>query len=167
MAGVRAPAVRETAQKLTWRPWKNGEHKLLTRYVLVSGVFGLPASIIQLQLMLWGYEALFGDYDRLMLNVLWIINFELSLTRNFLLHCAFTWGTNPTWKRFGHVHVAAVGAFIIDIVMFNVVLTLTGVILIAQVFGAASGFFCNFLYNRFRTFGAPKNAQEELPEGIV
>jgi len=153
---------------MTWRPWADGEHKLLTRYVLVSGVFGLPASIVQLQVMLWIYQVFFGDYNWLSLNILWIVNFELGLTRNFLLHCTFTWGTNPSWKRYAHVHIAAIGAFIIDIIAFNLVLTLTNIILVAQVFGAASGFLCNFLYNRFRTFGDPRGANEEqLPEAIA
>jgi putative flippase GtrA len=165
-----ATSVRDAAQKLAGGAWANGEHKLFTRYVLVSGAFGLPASIVQLQAMVWVYEAWFGDIDRIMLNVLWVFNFEFSLVRNFLLHCAFTWRTNPTRKRLAHVHVAAGGAFVIDFIAFNVVLLFTDIILIAQVFGASSGFLCNFLYNRFRTFGAPSRANEErepVPGGIV
>jgi putative flippase GtrA len=165
---VRPPTVSETLQKIAWRPWANGEHRLITRYLLVSGVFGVPASILQLQAMLWAYEAFVGDYDRLILNALWIVNFEIGLSRNFLLFCAFTWRTPPTWMRYGHAHVAAIGAFVVDITVFNLVVTLTGVVLIGQVCGAGSGFFFNFLYNRFRTFGAAEApAEKPLPEGIA
>jgi putative flippase GtrA len=152
---------------LAWRPWASAESRLLTRYVLVSGAFGLPASIIQLRLMLWGYEWAFGEYDRLILNALWIVNFELSLMRNFLLHCLISWRVKPTRRKAGHAHVAATGAFVIDIIAFNVVHILTDVLIIAQIFGASSGFFCNFLYNRFRTFGAPRKRDESMAEGGV
>jgi putative flippase GtrA len=160
--------VRGTARSFWDNAWANGEHTLLTRYIMVSGVVGLPLSIATLQVMIWGYESLIGDYNRLTLNVMWVINFELGLLRNFFLHCAFTWKTNPTRRRLAHIHVAAMGAFVIDIVAFNVVLLLTHVILIAQVIGASSGFFCNFLYNRLRTFGAPQRAADEaLVEGSI
>jgi putative flippase GtrA len=165
---LRVPAVRERLHNIAWRPWASGENTLLTRYILVGGVIGLPASIVQLQATLWTYQALLGHYDRLVLNAFWVFNFETGLIRNFLLFCAFTWRTQSTWKRFGHVHVAAIGAFIIDMTVFNVAVTLTGVVLIGQVLGAGSGFFCNFLYNRFRTFGAPEVPKEEpLSEGIA
>jgi putative flippase GtrA len=158
---------QEQARTLAGRVRSGGEHLLLTRYVLVSGAFGVPASIIQLQVMIWAYETIFGDYNRLTLNLMWILNFEFSLVRNYLLHCRFTWKTNPTRRRFVHVHVAAIGAFVIDIVAFNVVHAITGVVLIAQIFGASSGFLCNFLYNRFRTFGAPTRKDEAITEGAI
>ncbi|MEX0749304.1 MAG: GtrA family protein [Dehalococcoidia bacterium] len=161
-------SARSTAHAFWDRAWANGEHKLLTRYLLVSGAFGLPASIISLQIMIWGYESFVGDYNRLTLNAMWILNFEIGLMRNFFLHCAFTWKTNPTRKRMAHIHVAAIGAFVIDLSAFNIVLLATETILIAQVIGASSGFFCNFLYNRLRTFGAPQRAADEaLVEGSI
>lgn len=161
-------ALGNTAKRFTENAWANGEHRLLTRYVLVGGVVGVPASIVTLQAMIWAYGAVFGDYNRLALNAMWILNFELGLTRNFLLHCAFTWRTEPTRRRFAHVHVAAIGAFFMDIIAFNVVLNVTGVILIAQVIGASSGFSCNFIYNRLRTFGPPKRVADETPvEGSI
>jgi len=157
-----------TAKKFAESAWANGEHKLLTRYLLVGGVFGLPASIVTLQVMIWLYGTFIGDYNRLALNAMWIVNFEIGLTRNFLLHCAFTWRTEPTRRRFLHVHVAAIGAFFIDIIAFNVVLTMTDVILLAQVIGASSGFSCNFIYNRLRTFGPPNRVTDEAPaEGSI
>lgn len=162
MVLAAASKLQELARTLAHRARANGEHLLFTRYVLVSGVFGVPASILQLQAMIWAYEAIIGDYDRVTLNMMWILNFEIGLLRNFFLHCAFTWRTSPTWKRLAHVHVAAIGAFVIDIVAFNLVLLVTGVVLIAQVFGASSGFLCNFLYNRFRTFGAARPSDESL-----
>ena len=145
----------------------NGEHTLFTRYVLVSGVFGVPASILQLQAMILAYELVFGDYNRLTLNLMWILNFEIGLLRNFFLHCAFTWKTTPSRRRLAHVHVAAIGAFVIDIIAFNVVHAVTGIVLVAQIFGASSGFLCNFLYNRFRTFGSPRRKDETLVEGGI
>ncbi len=161
-------ALRDRVKKFTGDAWANGEHRLLTRYILVGGVFGLPASIVTLQVMIWAYGALIGDYDRLALNAMWIVNFEIGLIRNFLLHCAFTWRTEPTRRRLVHVHVAAVGAFFFDIMAFNVVLLLTDVIVLAQFIGASSGFLCNFLYNRLRTFGAPARvADETLAEGSI
>ena len=153
--------VGDAAQRFRENAWASGEHKLLTRYILVSGVFGVPASIATLQVMIWLYGSVIGDYNRLALNAMWIVNFEIGLIRNFLLHCAFTWRTEPTRKRLANMHVAAIGAFVIDIVAFNVVVTLTHVILFAQVIGASSGFLCNFLYNRLRTFGSPRLAAEE------
>lgn len=165
---LRAPTVSDTLHKIAWRPWASSEHKLITRYVIVGGVIGVPASILQLQAMLWGYHAVLGHYDRLILNAFWIINFEVGLTRNFLLFCAFTWRTQPSWKRYGNVHVAAIGGFIFDFTVFNIVVAVTGVVLFGQVCGAGSGFFFNFLYNRFRTFGAPESVKEEpLPEVIA
>jgi putative flippase GtrA len=158
----------DAAKRFTDGARANGEHKLLTRYVLVGGVVGVPASIVTLQVMIWAYGALIGDYNRIALNAMWIINFEIGLTRNFLLHCAFTWRTEPTRRRLFHVHVAAVGAFFIDIIAFNVVVSMTGMILLAQVIGASSGFSCNFIYNRLRTFGPPKQVAEEAPaEGSI
>lgn len=163
-------AARDVARSFWDNAWANGEHKLLTRYIMVSGVVGLPLSIITLQAMIWAYQAIVGDYTRLTLNGMWVVNFELGLLRNFFLHCAFTWKTNPTRRRLAHIHVAAIGAFLIDFAAFNIVLLLTEVILIAQVVGASSGFFCNFLYNRLRTFGSPQRAataDEALVEGSI
>jgi putative flippase GtrA len=169
--GISATAstLRGRARDFTGRARANGEHALFTRYVLVSGVFGLPASIIQLRLMLIAYHALIGDHNFWTLNAMWIANFELGLVRNFLLHCAVTWRTEPTLRRLGHMHVAAIGAFVIDIIAFNATLWLTGVIIIAQFVGASSGFGCNFLYNRLRTFGAPRTSTQEdaLTEGGI
>jgi len=161
---------RDVARNFWDNAWANGEHKLLTRYIAVSGAFGLPASIITLQLMVWAYEAAIGDYNRLTLNAMWVVNFEIGLLRNFILHCLITWRTEPTWRRLGHIHVAAIGAFFIDIVAFNIVYWFTEVLIIAQVIGASSGFFCNFLYNRLRTFGSPQRAataDEALVEGSI
>ena len=158
----------DSAHRFRENAWANGEHTLFTRYVLVGGVFGVPASIVTLQAMIWAYGTLFGDYSRIALNAMWVLNFEVGLIRNFLLHCAFTWRTEPTRRRFVHVHVAAIGAFFMDIVAFNVVLSVTGVILIAQVLGASSGFSFNFIYNRLRTFGPAKRVVDEAPaEGSI
>jgi putative flippase GtrA len=158
--------LRQSVRTATERAWANGEHKLLTRYILVSGVIGAPLSILTLQVMIFLYHSFIGDFDRLTLNLMWIINFEIGLLRNFVLHCAFTWKTNPTRTRLAHVHVAAIGAFVIDIAAFNIVLFFTDIILIAQVFGGSSGFFCNFLYNRIRTFGAPPATRIERADAL-
>ena len=125
---------------------------LLVRYGLVAGALGVPASIAQLAVLLWAYEAAVGDYGWLALNALWLVNFEIGLLRNFVLHCAYTWHMEPTWGRVRHAHVAAAGALIIDIIAFNVVVLTTDIIPLAQVFGAGSGFLFNFGYNKFKTF---------------
>ena len=63
-----------------------------------------------------------------------------------------------------HAHVAATGAFVIDILAFNVVHRTTGIVPLAQLFGAGSGFVFNFLYNKMRTFSAPtEHRVEEVP----
>jgi putative flippase GtrA len=125
---------------------------LLIRYILVAGVLGVPASILQLATMLYLYRAFVGHYNSLELNLMWILNFELSLLRNFGLHCLYTWRMRPTWRRLYHGHVAAAGAFVIDIIVFNFVVFMTGVVPLAQLSGACSGFVLNFAYNKFKTF---------------
>lgn len=132
---------------------------LMVRYVLVSGAFGVPASIGQLALMLLVYRSVLGDYGFLALNAMWIANFELGLMRNYLLHCAYTWGMRPTWGRTRDAHVAAIGAFLVDIVVFNSIVFATGIVPLAQLVGAGSGFGFNFTFNRFKTFArAPGEA---------
>jgi putative flippase GtrA len=128
------------------------QRPLLVRYILVSGVVGVPASILQLTLMLFLYRAFFGEYTRLELNLMWVLNFELSLLRNFGLHCLYTWRMRPTWRRLYHAHIAATGAFVIDILVFNAVVFVSGIVPLAQLCGACSGFALNFTYNRFKTF---------------
>jgi putative flippase GtrA len=128
------------------------QQPLLARYILVSGVVGVPASILQLTFMLFLYRAFFGEYTRWELNLMWVLNFELSLLRNFGLHCLYTWRMRPTWRRLYHGHIAAVGAFVVDIIVFNVVVQLSGILPLAQLSGASSGFALNFTYNRFKTF---------------
>lgn len=150
-----------------WRSLAGPEPLLFVRYVLVSGVLGVPLSIVTLWGMIWAYEQVFGDYNWLTLNILFLLNFELGLTRNFLLHCAFTWRLLPSWRRYRHAHVAAVGALAIDIVMFNVVLHATGILFVAQIFSAGSGFAFNFLYNRFKTFSRPKRPEVMAEEAAV
>ncbi|MGA2284863.1 MAG: GtrA family protein [Dehalococcoidia bacterium] len=135
-----------------WRLILSLQQPLLVRYVLVSGVVGLPASILQLALLLFLYRVFFGPYSTLQLNLMWIINFELGLLRNFGCHCLYTWRMRPTWRRLWHAHVAAVGAFVIDIIVFNVIVFVTGIIPLAQLFGAGSGFAVNFTYNKLKTF---------------
>ena len=54
----------------------------------MSGVFGVPASIAQLTVMLFLYRHLVGPYGFIALNALWVLNFEMSLVRNFLLSIA-------------------------------------------------------------------------------
>ena len=65
------------------------EPLLFMRYVLVSGVVGVPALSSR-----WGhdlaYEQVFGDYNWLTLNILFSSTSSFGLTRKFLLHCAFT-----------------------------------------------------------------------------
>jgi putative flippase GtrA len=125
---------------------------LLVRYILVSGVLGVPASILQLSAMLYIYRAFLGHYNSLELNLMWVLNFEIGLLRNFGLHCLYTWRMRPTWRRVRHAHIAAVGAFVIDISVFNMVVLVTGVVPLAQLFGASSGFVFNFAYNKLKTF---------------
>ena len=125
---------------------------LLVRYILVSGVLGVPTSILQLTAMLYLYRTFVGQYNSLELNLMWVLNFELGLLRNFGLHCLYTWRMRPTWRRLHHAHIAATGAFVIDIIAFNVVVLVTGVIPLAQLFGASSGFVFNFAYNKVKTF---------------
>ncbi len=124
----------------------------LVRYVLVGGVIGVPASILQLTGILYLYRSAAGHYSHLELNAIWLINFELSLLRNFGLHCAYTWRMRPTWRRLQHAHVAATGAFLIDMLTFNAVVIVTGIVPLAQLFGAGSGFGFNFAYNQRKTF---------------
>jgi len=128
------------------------QRPLLVRYILVSGVLGVPASILQLALMLFLYRTLFGGYTRIELNLMWILNFELGLLRNFGLHCLYTWRMRPTWRRLYHAHIAAIGAFVIDIVAFNAVVFVSGIVPLAQLCAACSGSALNFTYNRFKTF---------------
>jgi putative flippase GtrA len=125
---------------------------LIVRYGIVSGALGLPASIAQLMLLIFAYQALVGHVGPLALNALWLVNFEIGLLRNFLLHCWYSWGIPPTWTRVRHAHVAATGALIVDLVAFNLVVMTTHIIPLAQLFGASSGFLVNFLYNKFKTF---------------
>jgi hypothetical protein len=128
------------------------------RYIIVSGVIGVPLSIATLQAMVFIYKYFSGgDIGRIPLNGLWLLNFEIGLTRNFLGFCFYTWRTKPTRRQFQHIHVAAIGALVIDIVAFNVVYHVTGVLLIAQVFGASSGFFLNFAYNNLLTFAGVRH----------
>lgn len=170
MPGLRLPSLLDS-QVVVPAPRRDGalgrvvafladRPPLLVRYVLVSGVIGVSASIVQLWLMVWLYQAIVGNYNHLELNALWLINFEVGLLRNFGLHCAYTWRMPPTSERLKHAHVAATGAFVIDIICFNVVVALTGIIPLAQLLGAGSGFFFNFGYNKLKTFqrlnsGAP------------
>ncbi len=133
---------------------------LILRYVLVAGVIGVPASVLQLAVILSLYGHLVGSYGTLTLNALWLVNFELGLLRNFGLHCLYTWKTAPSRRRLWHGHVAAAGALVIDMAAFNLVVFLTGIIPLAQVFGAGSGFGFNFLYNKLKTFALPSVAQE-------
>jgi putative flippase GtrA len=58
----------------------------------------------------------------------------------------------PTWRRTYHAHVAAMGAFVIDIIVFNGVLFMSGILPLAQLCGASSGSALNFVYNQFKTF---------------
>ncbi len=125
---------------------------LLVRYVLVTGALGLPASILQLAILLWLYRHFVGAYGTIELNGMWVLNFELGLVRNFLLLCAYTWSARPTWRRLQHAHVAAAGAFVIDIIAFNAIVFVTGIVPLAQFFGAGSGFLFNFGYNKLKTF---------------
>jgi len=135
---------------------------LPVKYVTVSGVIGVPLSILQLQIMLAIYRYFAGENPNIIvLNALWLINFELGLSRNFLGHCWYSWGMPPTRRRWGHAHVAALGALVIDLIAFNLVYLLTDVILAAQIVGAGAGFFCNFLYNKFMTFAHAKPVTEE------
>ena len=150
-----------------WRSILGPEPLLFVRYVLVSGVIGVPLSIVTLWGMIWVYKHFFGDYNWLTLNVLFLLNFELGLTRNFLLHCGFTWRLMPSWRRYRHAHVAAVGALAIDIGMFNIVLHTTGILFVAQIFSAGSGFAFNFLYNRMKTFSRPKLTETMAEEAAV
>jgi putative flippase GtrA len=125
---------------------------LTVRYILVSGVLGVPASILTLGATLYLYRTFVGQYNSFELNVMWVFNFELGLLRNFGLHCLYTWRMRPTWRRLYHAHVAAAGAFIIDIIVFNTVVSVSGVVPLAQLTGASSGFVFNFSYNKLKTF---------------
>jgi len=118
----------------------------------VSAVIGLPASILQLWILVRIYTAVFGGYNFFSLNAMAILNFEISVMRNYAGHCAFTWRMKPTWHRWRHLHVAAIGAFVISLSMFNFVYHMTDFIPLAQLCGAASGFTLNFGYNKFKTF---------------
>ena len=129
------------------------------RYVLVTGVIGLPASILQLMALIWAYGAATGHVNVIELNALWLINFEMGLLRNYALHCLFTWQTPPTWQRTRHAHVAASGAIVIDIIAFNAVVFSTGIIPLAQLFGAGSGFVFNYGYNSLKTFARTRATQ--------
>jgi putative flippase GtrA len=152
---VTAEAVgtrRARVLDLPTRLLKNSEARLTARYLLVSAVIGLPASIAQLWLMVHVYTALFGGYSFWSLNAMAIINFEISVLRNYAGHCLFTWRMKPTWHRARHLHVAAIGAFVISLGMFNFVYHMTDFIPLAQLCGAASGFTLNFGYNKFKTF---------------
>jgi putative flippase GtrA len=122
------------------------------RYIFVAGVIGLPASILQLMALIWAYGGLTGHVGTIELNVLWLINFEMGLLRNFALHCLFTWNQRPTWSMTRHAHVAASGAIVIDLIAFNLVVFATGIIPLAQLAGATSGFAFNYTYNSLKTF---------------
>jgi putative flippase GtrA len=130
------------------------DRMLALRYVLVAGVVGVPASMLQLTAMLFLYGRFVGDYGTLVLNALWLLNFEIGLLRNFAFHCGYTWRMSPTWARLRHAHVAALGALLIDLAAFNVVVFLTGILPLAQLFGAGSAFGFNFAYNRIKTFAS-------------
>jgi putative flippase GtrA len=147
-AGARRTGVLELPSRL----FKNTEARLTARYLLVSAVIGLPASIVQLAIMVHVYTALFGGYNTLELNAMAVINFEISVLRNYAGHCLFTWRMKPTWHRARHLHVAAIGAFVISLSMFNFVYHMTDFIALAQLCGSASGFTLNFGYNKFKTF---------------
>ena len=122
------------------------------RYIVVSAIVGLPASILQLMALVWVYGLFIGNVSTIELNALWIVNFEMGLLRNYALHCVFTWRTPPTWQRTRHAHVAASGAILIDLVAFNAVVYATGIIPLAQLAGAGTGFLFNFTYNSLKTF---------------
>ena len=141
-----ADTLRRFARKL------DTDRMLPIRYGLTAGVIGVPGSILQLWAMLFIWEAIFGGYSTLTLNALWLLNFEIGLFRNFALHCAYTWKMKPTWGRLRHAHIAAIGALVIDLAAFNIVVYTSGIVLLAQVFGAGSGFGFNFGYNKLRTF---------------
>lgn len=137
-----------------WRAlWDLGQKPpLMARYVLVSGAIGVPGAIVQLWAMRWIYTWAFGGVNTIELNALWILNFEIGLVRNFLMHCFYTWGLPPTRERVRHAHVAAIGAIIIDLIAFNAVVQFTGMIPLAQVIGAGTGFVFNYGYNKLKTF---------------
>jgi putative flippase GtrA len=137
------------------------QRPLLVRYLLVSGVVGVPASILQLAFILFLCRAFFGGYSRIELNLMWVLNFELGLLRNFGLHCLYTWRMRPTRRRLYHAHIAAAGAFVIDIIVFNAVVLVIGIIPLAQLAGASSGFALNFTYNRFKTFSRLQQIEAE------
>ncbi len=154
-----APAVEEASSRRgrfdslrRYKQMLDTERMLPVRYALTAGVIGVPGSIAQLWVMLYAYQHVVGSYGTLTLNAFWLLNFELGLLRNFGLHCAYTWHMKPTWARLRHAHVAALGALVIDLAAFNVVVYTTGIILLAQIFGAGSGFGFNFGYNKLKTF---------------
>ncbi len=127
---------------------------VFVRYLIVAGVVGVPGSIAQLMAMIWLYELFVADVGTLTLNGLWVVNFEMGLLRNYALHCLFTWRTRPTWGRLRHAHVAASGALVIDLAAFNAVTFATGIVPLAQLAGAGTGFGFNFAYNSLKTFAA-------------
>jgi len=147
-AGPRRAGVLELPTRL----FKSAEARLTARYLFVSAVIGLPASILQLAILVHVYSSTFGGYNTLELNALAIVNFEISVMRNYAGHCLFTWRMKPTWQRTRHLHVAAIGAFVISLSVFNVVVHMTGIIALAQLCGTAAGFTLNFGYNKFKTF---------------
>ncbi len=155
----RSPGVLDTLRRYGHK--LDGDRMLPVRYGLTAGVIGVPGSILQLWVMLFAWEAIFGGYNTIVLNALWLLNFELGLFRNFALHCAYTWKMKPTWARLRHAHVAAIGALIIDLAAFNFVVYTTGIVLVAQVFGAGSGFGFNFGYNKLKTFAQRRRVAVE------
>lgn len=154
--GRHANMVRLGGAARTWRLARS--LPLLVRYAIVSGAIGLPASIVQLMLLVYGYQAFIGHVGPLVLNALWLVNFEIGLLRNFFLHCLYSWGVPPTRTRVQHAHVAAMGALVVDLIAFNVVVATTHVIPFAQLCGAGSGFLVNFFYNKLKTFAIVSEA---------
>ena len=61
------------AARAAWQ--RAGGGQLFTRYIIVSGVLGVPASIAQLTVMLAIYRAYLGDVNVITLNALWLLNF--------------------------------------------------------------------------------------------
>lgn len=176
IATAEAPrGLRDRLAALRGRFLTRSESLLTARYLLVSGVFGVPASIVQLAAIGWLYTYYFGDFNHLELNAMAIVNFEISLMRNYIGHCAFTWRMRPTWRRARHAHVAAIGAFVISLTVFNIVEYTIDIIPLAQLAGAASGFALNFSYNKFKTFvaegvieegGRPSESSSPVPADL-
>ncbi len=157
--GSRVPLAGrlESLVSYVWKP------PLVVRYGLVAGIIGIPASIAQLALLIWAYHRMVGPYNTLTLDGLWVINFELGMLRNYVMHCAYTWRTPSTWQRFWHAHVAAGGASVIDFATFNAVVALTGIVPLAQTAGPAAGFVFNFGYNKLKTFANVTATKGALP----